>query len=111
MGPLKGKGCVQSSLPLEKIVSKPVGFAHTPSELDNLAKYLISLEGASRIIMGFSRNNNYSLLIFLNTSCMFSHRIILVSSQILFSSQKRLNYSIALAQLASTDRCCETDPR
>ncbi|MEQ7243910.1 IS110 family transposase [Enterococcus avium] len=50
----KGKSMISIMRPLGEIVSKPFEISHTPSELDNLANYLKSLEGETKIIMEYT---------------------------------------------------------
>ncbi|HGW3344891.1 TPA: IS110 family transposase [Enterococcus faecalis] len=50
----KGKSMIAIMRPLGEIVSKPFEISHIPSELDNLANCLKSLEGETKIIMEYT---------------------------------------------------------
>ncbi|MGF1919577.1 IS110 family transposase, partial [Enterococcus faecalis] len=50
----KGKSMIAIMRPLGEIVSNPFEISHIPSELDNLANYLKSLEGETKIIMEYT---------------------------------------------------------
>ncbi len=47
----KGKSMVSVMRPLEEVVAKPFAVRHTGSELKELADYLKSLDGETRVVM------------------------------------------------------------
>lgn len=61
----KGKSMISVMRPLGEIVAKPFEISHTPSELDNLADYLKSLDGETRIIMEYTGKYHQSISQFL----------------------------------------------
>lgn len=50
----KGKSIIAIMRPLREIVSNPFEISHIPNELNNLANYLKSLEGETKIIMEYT---------------------------------------------------------
>ncbi|EPH71353.1 IS110 family RNA-guided transposase [Enterococcus faecalis] len=50
----KGKSMISVMRPLGEIVANPFEIFHTPSELDNLANYLKSLDGETKIVMEYT---------------------------------------------------------
>lgn len=61
----KGKSMISVMRPLGEIVAKPFEISHTPSELDNLADYLKSLDGETKIIMEYTGKYHQSISQFL----------------------------------------------
>lgn len=61
----KGKIMIIIMSLLEKIVSNPFEISHIPSELDNLANYLKSLEGETKIIMEYTEKHYQPIAQFL----------------------------------------------
>ncbi len=61
----KGKSMIAVMRPFGEIVAKPFEILHTPSELDNLAHYLKSLEGETKIIMEYTGKYYQSIAQFL----------------------------------------------
>lgn len=61
----KGKSMISVMRPLGEIVAKPFEISHTPSELDNLANYLKSLDGETKIIMEYTGKYHQSISQFL----------------------------------------------
>ena len=70
MFPSKGKSVVSVLRPFGEVVARPFSVGHTGSELKELANYLKSLEGETRVVMEHTGRYYEPVARFLHEDCL-----------------------------------------